>query len=174
MKLYEAKQILNKYGYLLEDRFGGGKDRYGHKINRIKLSDINFDEIPDEEDVEETPEPAPEPAPEPKTNKVFSDVNIRNLSLSSFEDDYFDWRDGIENFLTGKPVSEDTMKQALKGLDWDKSQNYRGKLNTGNPVVAFGIYDYIEDQGKCYIGRIGKDGSVYKPRLLITWYAKNA
>ena len=46
MNLTEAKKILNNKGYLLEDRFGGGKDRYGHKINRIKVSDL-YNEEPD-------------------------------------------------------------------------------------------------------------------------------
>ena len=46
MKLAEARQILNKNGYLLEDRFGGGKDRFGHRIKRIKLSDL--EDKPDE------------------------------------------------------------------------------------------------------------------------------
>lgn len=41
MNLYEAKKFLNDKGYLLEDRFGGGKDRYGHKIKRLKLSDLD-------------------------------------------------------------------------------------------------------------------------------------
>ena len=159
MKLYEAKQILNKYGYLLEDRFGGGRDRYGHKINRIKLSDINFDEIPDEEDVEETPTPAP------KAKKVFSDVQIRNLSICAFEDDYKDYRQYVCNELKGKPISKETIEKLLEDINWSKWQSDTEK---------FGIYDYIEDQGKCYIGKIVNTGSVYKPRLLITWYANNA
>lgn len=41
MNLNEAKEILKENGYLLEDRFGNGKDRYGHRINRLKLSDID-------------------------------------------------------------------------------------------------------------------------------------
>ena len=44
MRLDEAREILNKNGYLLEDRFGNGKDRYGHRINRLKMSDIPTDD----------------------------------------------------------------------------------------------------------------------------------
>lgn len=40
MELNEALERLNKAGFLVEDRFGNGKDRYGHRINRLKLSDI--------------------------------------------------------------------------------------------------------------------------------------
>ena len=43
MELNEAKEILKNAGYLLENRFGGGKDRFGH---RIKLSDL--EDKPDE------------------------------------------------------------------------------------------------------------------------------
>jgi len=158
MKLSEAKQILNKNGYLLEDRFGGGKDRYGHKINRIKLSDVNFDDVPDEDVVEETPSP--------KTKKVFSDVQVNNLSIWAFEDNYKDNRQFLCNQLKGKPVSKKTIEKILNGLNWDKWHDTH--------TTYFGIYDYIEDQGKCYIGKIGKDGNIDKPNLLITWYANKA
>lgn len=46
MNLHKAKQILNMNGYLLEDRFVGGKDRYGHTIKRLRLSDISTDDRP--------------------------------------------------------------------------------------------------------------------------------
>ena len=48
MNISEAKKFLNDNGYLLEDRFGGGKDRYGHKIKRLKLSDLDNEDEPDE------------------------------------------------------------------------------------------------------------------------------
>lgn len=41
MRLDEAKRILKRNGYLLETRFGNGKDRFGNKINRFRLSDID-------------------------------------------------------------------------------------------------------------------------------------
>ena len=146
MKLSEAKQILNKNGYLLEDRFGGGKDRYGHKINRIKLSDVNFDDVPNDE--------------------VFSDVQVNNLNMWAFEDNYKDNRQLLCNQLKGKPVSKKTIEKILNGLNWDKWNDTHS--------TYFGIYDYIEDKGKCYIGKIEKNGNIDKPLLLITWYANNA
>ena len=59
MNLSEAKKFLNDKGYLLEDRFGGGKDRYGHKIKRLKLSDL------DNEDLDNEDEPLPTGEVEP-------------------------------------------------------------------------------------------------------------
>ena len=80
MNLTEAKKFLNDNGYLLEDRFGGGKDRYGHKIKRLKLSDLDNE---DGEDSVELPMGDVEPSdfmPEekPTVKQKTQQVEIKN------------------------------------------------------------------------------------------------
>ena len=87
MNLYEAKKFLNNNGYLLEDRFGGGKDRYGHKIKRLKLSDLDNEDDPiPAEDVE----PAEAPTEKPKTQPVElkNNEDLLELTYTTLEDDF--------------------------------------------------------------------------------------
>ena len=76
MDLNEAKKFLNDNGYLLEDRFGGGKDRYGHKIKRLKLSDLDNGEEP------EIPVGDVEPTETPKAQPVSIETNEDLLKLT--------------------------------------------------------------------------------------------
>jgi len=93
MNLSEAKKFLNDNGYLLEDRFGGGKDRYGHKIKRLKLSDL------DNEDLYNEDEPLPagdiepsdlEPTEKPKTQavEIKNSADLLELTYKTLEDDF--------------------------------------------------------------------------------------
>lgn len=109
MNLNEAKKFLNKNGYLLEDRFGGGKDRYGHKIKRLKLSDLDNDddsvelpmgdvepsdfmpEIP-EGDVEPSdfmPEEKPTEQPNAPAVEIKNNKDLLELTFTTLEDANF-------------------------------------------------------------------------------------
>ena len=97
MNLYEAKKFLNNNGYLLEDRFGGGKDRYGHKIKRLKLSDLDNEDLDNEDeplpagDVEPSDlEPAEAPTEKPKTQpvEIKNNEDLLELTYSTLEDDF--------------------------------------------------------------------------------------
>lgn len=97
MNLYEAKKFLNNNGYLLEDRFGGGKDRYGHKIKRLKLSDLDNEDLDNEDeplpagDVEPSDlEPAEAPTEKPKTQSVEikNNEDLLELTYTTLEDDF--------------------------------------------------------------------------------------
>lgn len=98
MNISEAKKFLNKNGYLLEDRFGGGKDRYGHKIKRLKLSDL------DDEDLDNEDEPLPAgdvepsdfeqieaPTEKPKTQpvEIKNNEDLLELTYTTLEDANF-------------------------------------------------------------------------------------
>ena len=104
MNLYEAKKFLNNNGYLLEDRFGGGKDRYGHKIKRLKLSDLdNEDEPIPAGDVEPSDiKPTEAPTEKPKTQPVElkNNEDLLELTYSTLEDDFPGYIDYDENGLT--------------------------------------------------------------------------
>lgn len=103
MNLYEAKKFLNDNGYLLEDRFGGGKDRYGHKIKRLKLSDLdNEDEPLPVGDVEPSDfEPTEAPTENPKAQPVSIENNedLLELTYKTLED-FPGYIDYDENGLT--------------------------------------------------------------------------
>ncbi len=103
MNLYEAKKFLNDNGYLLEDRFGGGKDRYGHKIKRLKLSDLdNEDEPLPVGDVEPTDfEPAEAPTENLKAQKIEikNNEDLLELTYKTLED-FPGYIDYDENGLT--------------------------------------------------------------------------
>ncbi len=97
MNLYEAKKFLNDKGYLLEDRFGGGKDRYGHKIKRLKLSDLDNEDLDNEDepipagDVEPSDlEPTEAPTEKPKTQpvEIKNKEDLLELTYSTLEDDF--------------------------------------------------------------------------------------
>ena len=97
MNLSEAKKFLNDKGYLLEDRFGGGKDRYGHKIKRLKLSDLDNEDLDNEDeplpagDVEPSDvEPAEAPTEKPKTQpvEIKNNEDLLELTYSTLEDDF--------------------------------------------------------------------------------------
>ena len=104
MNLYEAKKFLNNNGYLLEDRFGGGKDRYGHKIKRLKLSDLdNEDEPLQAGDVEPSDiKPIKAPTEKPKTQpvEIKNNEDLLELTYSTLEDDFPGYIDYDENGLT--------------------------------------------------------------------------
>ena len=104
MNLYEAKKFLNNNGYLLEDRFGGGKDRYGHKIKRLKLSDLdNEDEPIQAGDVEPSDiKPIKAPTEKPKTQpvEIKNNEDLLELTYSTLEDDFPGYIDYDENGLT--------------------------------------------------------------------------
>ncbi len=97
MNLSEAKKFLNDNGYLLEDRFGGGKDRYGHKIKRLKLSDLDNEDLDNEDeplpagDVEPSDvEPTEAPTEKPKTQpvEIKNNEDLLELTISTLEDDF--------------------------------------------------------------------------------------
>ena len=97
MNLSEAKKFLNDKGYLLEDRFGGGKDRYGHKIKRLKLSDLDNEDLDNEDeplpagDVEPSDvEPAEAPTEKPKTQpvEIKNNEDLLELTYKTLEDDF--------------------------------------------------------------------------------------
>ena len=90
MNITEAKKFLNKNGYLLEDRFGGGKDRYGHKIKRLKLSDLDNEDEPFEIPVGDV-EPSdfmPE-RPTEKSASIGSKEDLLELTYTTLEDENF-------------------------------------------------------------------------------------
>lgn len=108
MNLYEAKKFLNDNGYLLEDRFGGGKDRYGHKIKRLKLSDLDNEDLDNEDeplqagDVEPSDvEPIEAPAETPKAQPVSikNNEDLLELTYKTLED-FPGYIDYDENGLT--------------------------------------------------------------------------
>ena len=90
MNISEAKKFLNENGYLLEDRFGGGKDRYGHKIKRLKLSDLDDEDEPlPAGDVEPSDfEPTEAPTENPKTQPVSIEnkEDLLELTYKTLED----------------------------------------------------------------------------------------
>ena len=95
MNISEAKKFLNDNGYLLEDRFGGGKDRYGHKIKRLKLSDLDDEDLDNEDeplpagDVEPSDfEPTEEPTEKPKTQpvEIKNNEDLLELTYKTLED----------------------------------------------------------------------------------------
>jgi hypothetical protein len=97
MNLYEAKKFLNDNGYLLEDRFGGGKDRYGHKIKRLKLSDLDNEDLDNEDeplpagDVEPSDlEPTEASAENPKAQpvEIKNRADLLELTYKTLEDDF--------------------------------------------------------------------------------------
>lgn len=97
MNLSEAKKFLNDKGYLLEDRFGGGKDRYGHKIKRLKLSDLDNEDLDNEDeplpagDVEPSDlEPTEAPAENPKAQpvEIKNSADLLELTYTTLEDDF--------------------------------------------------------------------------------------
>ena len=85
MRLDEAKEILKSNGYLLETRFGNGKDRFNNKINRLKLSDID-----DTDDTVDTNEPITVDHIDEKNYKYYigkfvnvkGNVKLDNLNLT--------------------------------------------------------------------------------------------
>ncbi|MBO7210170.1 MAG: hypothetical protein J6V44_04045 [Methanobrevibacter sp.] len=93
MNLSEAKKFLNDNGYLLEDRFGGGKDRYGHKIKRLKLSDLdNEDEHIPAGDVEPSdfvPAEAPTENPKAQPVEIKNNADLLELTYTTLEDANF-------------------------------------------------------------------------------------
>lgn len=101
MNISEAKKFLNNNGYLLEDRFGGGKDRYGHKIKRLKLSDLDNEDEPVElpvGDVEPT-DFTETPKAQPVENE--NNVDLLELTYTTLEDENFPgYIDYDENGLT--------------------------------------------------------------------------
>lgn len=106
MNISEAKKFLNNNGYLLEDRFGGGKDRYGHKIKRLKLSDLDDGDEPDETapvgDVEPSDlEPAEAPTEKPNTQpvEIKNNEDLLELTYTTLED-FPGYIDYDENGLT--------------------------------------------------------------------------
>lgn len=105
MNISEAKKFLNNNGYLLEDRFGGGKDRYGHKIKRLKLSDLDNEDEPDEIPVGDD-EPSDfatteTPTEKPKAQAVSIKTNedLLELTYTTLED-FPGYIDYDENGLT--------------------------------------------------------------------------
>ena len=94
MNINEAKKFLNKNGYLLEDRFGGGKDRYGHKIKRLKLSDLDNEDEPVEipvGDVEPSDFMPERPTEKPTAQPVSIENNedLLELTYTTLEDEDF-------------------------------------------------------------------------------------
>lgn len=107
MNISEAKKFLNKNGYLLEDRFGGGKDRYGHKIKRLKLSDLDNEDgeepvelpVSDVEPTDFTETPTEAPKAQPSGNE--NNVDLLELTYTTLEDANFPgYIDYDENGLT--------------------------------------------------------------------------
>lgn len=105
MNISEAKKFLNNNGYLLEDRFGGGKDRYGHKIKRLKLSDLDNEDEPDEIPVGDD-EPSDfatteTPTEKPKAQQIEIKTNedLLELTYTTLED-FPGYIDYDENGLT--------------------------------------------------------------------------
>ena len=97
MNLSEAKKFLNDNGYLLEDRFGGGKDRYGHKIKRLKLSDLDNEDLDNEDeplpagDIEPSDlEPTEASAENPKAQpvEIKNRADLLELTYKTLEDDF--------------------------------------------------------------------------------------
>ena len=94
MNLTEAKKFLNYNGYLLEDRFGGGKDRYGHKIKRLKLSDLDNEdgedsvELPmgDVEPSDFMPEEEPTKKPKAQRIEIKNKADLLELTYQTLED----------------------------------------------------------------------------------------
>ena len=103
MNLYEAKKFLNDNGYLLEDRFGGGKDRYGHKIKRLKLSDLDNEEEPlpvgDVEPSDFEPTEAPTENPKAQPVSIENNEDLLELTYKTLED-FPGYIDYDENGLT--------------------------------------------------------------------------
>ena len=82
----------------MEDRFGGGKDRYGHKIKRLKLSDLDDEDFDNEDeplpagDVEPSDfEPAEAPTEKPKTQpvEIKNNEDLLELTYTTLEDANF-------------------------------------------------------------------------------------
>lgn len=97
MNLSEAKKFLNDNGYLLEDRFGGGKDRYGHKIKRLKLSDLDNEDLDNEDEPLPAGDgkpsdvvPAEAPTEKPKTQpvEIKNKEDLLELTYTTLEDDF--------------------------------------------------------------------------------------
>lgn len=90
MNLSEAKKFLNENGYLLEDRFGGGKDRYGHKIKRLKLSDLDDEDEPlpagDVEPSDFVPAEAPTENPKAQPVEIKNNADLLELTYTTLED----------------------------------------------------------------------------------------
>lgn len=90
MNLSEAKKFLNDNGYLLEDRFGGGKDRYGHKIKRLKLSDLDDEDEPlpagDVEPSDFVPAEAPTENPKAQPVEIKNNADLLELTYTTLED----------------------------------------------------------------------------------------
>lgn len=90
MNLSEAKKFLNDNGYLLEDRFGGGKDRYGHKIKRLKLSDLDNEDEPlptgDVEPSDFVPAEAPTENPKAQPVEIKNNADLLELTYTTLED----------------------------------------------------------------------------------------
>ena len=98
MNLYEAKKFLNDNGYLLEDRFGGGKDRYGHKIKRLKLSDLDNEDLDnedeplpagDDEPSDFVPAEAPTEKPKAQQVEIKNNEDLLELTYQTLEDANF-------------------------------------------------------------------------------------
>lgn len=90
MNLSEAKKFLNDNGYLLEDRFGSGKDRYGHKIKRLKLSDLDNEDEPipvgDVEPSDFMPEEKPTETPKAQSVEIKNNKDLLELTYTTLED----------------------------------------------------------------------------------------
>ena len=88
MNISEAKKFLNDNGYLLEDRFGGGKDRYGHKIKRLKLSDLDNEDEPDEIPVggDEPSDFATTEIPKAQAVSIKNNKDLLELTYKTLED----------------------------------------------------------------------------------------
>lgn len=103
MNISEAKKFLNENGYLLEDRFGGGKDRYGHKIKRLKLSDLDNEDEPLPVDDVEPSDFEPTEAPTEKLNaqpvEIKNNADLLELTYKTLED-FPGYIDYDENGLT--------------------------------------------------------------------------
>ena len=96
MNLIEAKKFLNNNGYLLEDRFGGGKDRYGHKIKRLKLSDLDNG---DGEESVELPVGDGEPTEVTTPTEIENNDDLLKLTYNTLKD-FPGYIDYDENGLT--------------------------------------------------------------------------
>lgn len=149
MNISEAKKFLNENGYLLEDRFGGGKDRYGHKIKRLKLSDL------DDEDLDNEDEPLPagdvepsdvEPIEAPTENPKAQPVEIKNnedlleLTYNTLEDANFPGYIDYDESGTGLTLvihdllhnSDDYLQRASKifgDIEQTTNQKYEAALS---------------------------------------------
>lgn len=97
MNISEAKKFLNDKGYLLEDRFGGGKDRYGHKIKRLKLSDLDNEDLDNEDEPlpagdgkpsDVVPVEAPTEKPKTQPVEIKNKEDLLELTYSTLEDDF--------------------------------------------------------------------------------------